>query len=59
MEIGRVAYIAVGPDAGKLAVIIDVVDQNRVRIVFKSWHIFGDVVTFGNFTSIPFHRKIF
>ena len=24
------AYIAVGADAGKLAVIIDVVDQNRV-----------------------------
>jgi hypothetical protein len=30
VEIGRVAMIAFGPDAGKLAVIIDVIDQNRV-----------------------------
>ena len=31
MEIGRVAYIAYGEDKGKLAVIVDVIDQNRVR----------------------------
>lgn len=24
------AYISYGPDAGKLAVIVDVIDQNRV-----------------------------
>ena len=30
MEIGRVAYIMEGPDAGKLCVIIDVIDQKKV-----------------------------
>jgi len=31
VEIGRVVMIQFGPDAGKLATIVDVVDQNRVR----------------------------
>lgn len=31
VEVGRVAFINYGPDAGKLVVIVDVVDQNRVR----------------------------
>lgn len=31
VEIGRVALINEGPDQGKLCVIIDVVDQRRVR----------------------------
>lgn len=30
VEIGRVALVNYGPDEGKLAVIIDVLDQNRV-----------------------------
>ena len=30
VEIGRVAYIAFGPDAGKLVAIVDVIDQNNV-----------------------------
>jgi len=32
VEIGRVAVINYGPDAGKLCVIIDVIDQNRAFI---------------------------
>merc|ERR1712066_644570 len=32
VEIGRVAFIAHGDDKGKLAVIIDVIDQNRALI---------------------------
>merc|ERR1711879_339664 len=32
VEIGRVAVINYGPDAGKLCVIIDVLDQNRAFI---------------------------
>merc|ERR1712244_66089 len=32
VEVGRVAYIAYGPEKGKLAVIIDVIDQNRVLV---------------------------
>jgi len=30
VEIGRIAYIAFGPDVGKLVAIVDVIDQNRV-----------------------------
>eukprot|EP01121_Diplochlamys_sp_Union-15-3_P007554 TRINITY_DN192_c0_g1_i3.p1 TRINITY_DN192_c0_g1~~TRINITY_DN192_c0_g1_i3.p1 ORF type:complete len:173 (-),score=35.87 TRINITY_DN192_c0_g1_i3:33-551(-) len=32
VEIGRVVLISYGPDLGKLAVIIDVIDQNRAYI---------------------------
>ncbi|KAI1722659.1 ribosomal protein l14 domain-containing protein [Ditylenchus destructor] len=32
VEIGRVAYIAKGKDVGKLAVIVNVVDGNRVLL---------------------------
>jgi len=31
VEIGRVALVNYGPEAGTLVVIVDVVDQNRVR----------------------------
>ncbi len=34
VEIGRVALINYGEEYGKLVVISDVVDQNRVRFVF-------------------------
>jgi hypothetical protein len=38
VEIGRVAMVNYGPDYGKLVVISDVVDQNRVRGVEEtSW----------------------
>lgn len=30
VEVGRVAFIAYGDDKGKLCVILDVIDQNRV-----------------------------
>lgn len=32
VEIGRVALITSGPDAGKIAAIVDFIDQNRVLI---------------------------
>ncbi|KAF7491714.1 60S ribosomal protein L14 [Sarcoptes scabiei] len=32
VEIGRVVLIDFGPDSGKLAVIVDVIDQNRALI---------------------------
>lgn len=35
VEIGRVAMVNYGPEYGKLVVISDVVDQNRVRAA--SW----------------------
>ena len=31
VELGRIVLIQYGPDAGKLATIVDVVDANRVR----------------------------
>jgi large subunit ribosomal protein L14e len=31
VEIGRVAMVNYGPSFGKLVVIVDVIDQNRVR----------------------------
>lgn len=34
VEIGRVALCTYGPDAGKLYVIVDVLDSNRVRSAF-------------------------
>ncbi|RKP24539.1 60S ribosomal protein L14 [Syncephalis pseudoplumigaleata] len=32
VEVGRVVLVNYGPDAGKLAVIVDIVDHNRVLI---------------------------
>lgn len=32
VEIGRIVLISYGPDAGKLATIIDIIDQNRVLL---------------------------
>uniref|UniRef100_A0A8C6EGH3 Large ribosomal subunit protein eL14 n=1 Tax=Moschus moschiferus TaxID=68415 RepID=A0A8C6EGH3_MOSMO len=32
VEVGRVAYISCGPHAGKLVVIVDVIDQNRALV---------------------------
>jgi len=58
VEIGRVAYIAYGPDAGKLVAIVDVIDQNRALVDgpcsgvarqsmnFKQLHLTKFVVTF-------------
>ena len=31
VQVGRVVLVNYGPDEGKLAVIVDVVDQSRVR----------------------------
>ena len=57
VEIGRVAYIAYGPDQGKLCAIVDVIDQNRAlidgpctgvsrkQINFKSIHLTGIKLT--------------
>ena len=32
VQIGRVVFITYGPDAGKLAVVTDVIDHSRVYI---------------------------
>jgi len=33
VEVGRVVMITYGPDAGKLAVIVDIIDHGRVNII--------------------------
>ena len=35
VEVGRIVLINYGPDAGKIATIIDVVDSKRVIILFN------------------------
>jgi len=34
VQSGRVAYVSDGPYKGKLVTIVDIIDQNRVRIFF-------------------------
>jgi large subunit ribosomal protein L14e len=58
VEIGRVAYVAYGPDAGKLVAIVDVIDQNKALVDgpcsgvarqamnFKQLHLTKFVLTF-------------
>lgn len=41
VEIGRVALVNYGEDYGKLVVIVDVVDQNRVTSYASSLFLFG------------------
>ncbi|KAJ3340211.1 hypothetical protein HDU93_007301 [Gonapodya sp. JEL0774] len=36
VEVGRVVLLNYGPDAGKLAVIVDIIDHNRVSWSFGS-----------------------
>jgi len=43
VEIGRIAYVAFGPDAGKLVAIVDVIDQNQVYF-FSNFHRFPNSV---------------
>lgn len=33
VEIGRLVLLNFGPDAGKVALVLDIVDQNRVRLL--------------------------
>lgn len=52
MEIGRVALLTSGPQAGKLVVIIDLVDQRRVCVcVSLSLSVFLSVKELGNLYS--------
>ena len=44
VEIGRVALINSGPDEGKLCVIVDVVDQNRVSLTLRGFKLFIGLV---------------
>ena len=41
VEIGRVALVNYGTDYGRLVVIVDVVDQNRVSVEFCWLHFYA------------------
>ena len=38
VEVGRVVLVNEGPSAGKLAVIVEIIDHNRVRIDPSPYH---------------------
>jgi len=58
VEIGRVAYIAHGPEKGKLAVIIDVIDQNRALIDGPCSGVLRKDINFKALHLTPFTVKI-
>jgi len=47
VEVGRVVLVNYGPDAGKLATIIDVVDSNKCLIDGPSSGVSRQVISFG------------
>lgn len=56
VEVGRVALINEGPDQGKLCVIIDVVDQRRVRGICTSLTCGVIAVVLLGFSGWSMHR---
>ena len=40
VEVGRVVLINYGPDAGKIATIVDILDSKRVRVYLGGWTLF-------------------
>lgn len=46
MEVGRVVLVNYGPDAGKLATVIDVVDQNKCLIDGPNTGVVRQVISF-------------
>lgn len=57
VEIGRVALINYGPEYGKLVVISDIADQNRVSILAKPRQIYL-VIFIGGGLKVCFFRPI-
>ncbi|ORZ39709.1 ribosomal protein L14-domain-containing protein [Catenaria anguillulae PL171] len=46
VQVGRVILVTFGPDAGKLAVIVDIVDHNRVLVDGPTTGVKRQVLTF-------------
>jgi len=46
VQVGRVILITFGPDAGKIAVIVDIVDHNRVLVDGPSTSVLRQVLSF-------------
>ena len=58
MEVGRVVLINYGPDKGKLAVVIDVVDQNKCLIDGTMTGVVRQVISFKRIALTDFMIKI-
>jgi large subunit ribosomal protein L14e len=58
VEVGRVVLINYGPDAGKLATIIDVVDQNKCLIDGPNTGVARQMIAYGRIALTDFTVKI-
>ncbi|KAI8363524.1 60S ribosomal protein L14 [Mortierella sp. GBAus27b] len=58
VEVGRVVLINYGPDAGKLAVIVDIIDHNRALIEGPTTGIPRVVFAFRRLTLTPLTIKV-
>ncbi|KAF9436632.1 hypothetical protein BGZ76_003429 [Entomortierella beljakovae] len=58
VEIGRVVLINYGPDAGKLAVIVDIIDHNRALIEGPTTGISRTAYAFRRLTLTPLVIKV-
>ncbi|KAF9194552.1 hypothetical protein BGZ51_009115 [Haplosporangium sp. Z 767] len=58
VEIGRVVMINYGPDAGKLAVIVDIIDHNRALIEGPTTGIARSAHAFRRLTLTPLVIKV-
>lgn len=54
MQVGRVVYLTVGPYAGSLAVISEIVDHNRALIDGPSTGVPRHVQSYNNLTLTPY-----
>ncbi|KAF9366758.1 hypothetical protein BGX34_008716 [Mortierella sp. NVP85] len=58
VEVGRVVMINYGPDAGKLAVIVDIIDHNRALIEGPTTGIARSAHAFRRLTLTPLTIKV-
>ncbi|KAF9582933.1 hypothetical protein BGW38_010565, partial [Lunasporangiospora selenospora] len=58
VEVGRVVMVNYGPDAGKLAVIVDIIDHNRALIEGPTTDIARSAHAFRRLTLTPLVVKI-
>ncbi|KAF9926650.1 hypothetical protein FBU30_003794 [Linnemannia zychae] len=58
VEVGRVVMVNYGPDAGKLAVIVDIIDHNRALIEGPTTGIARGAYAFRRLTLTPLVIKV-
>ncbi|KAG0240781.1 hypothetical protein BGX31_001669 [Mortierella sp. GBA43] len=58
VEVGRVVLINYGPDAGKLAVIVDIIDHNRALVEGPTTGIPRSAIAFRRLTLTPLTLKV-